>query len=57
MYELSGSVRDAYGELLRHQVLLVGLGARFGEGCGESSLGRFALLCMGTFFFNAYIIT
>ena len=42
MYELSGSVRDAYGELLRHQELLVGLGARFGEGGGESSLRRFA---------------
>ena len=42
MYELPGSVRDAYGELLRHQELLVGLGARFGEGGGESSLRRFA---------------
>ena len=36
MHELPGSVRDAYGELLRHQVLLVGLGARFGEGGGEA---------------------
>ena len=42
MYELPGSVQDAYGELLRHQVLLVGLGARFGEGGGKGRLGRFA---------------
>jgi len=42
VYELPGSVQDAYGELLRHQVLLVGLGARFGEGAGERPLDRFA---------------
>ena len=42
VYELPGGVRDAYGELLQQQVLLVGLGARFGEGGGERPLGRFA---------------